>query len=303
MRHLPKTNQLKNLRAAIFTGSIRAAAKTTNQTPSAVNRSIQELENILGGDLLKRGARGIQLTDMGKFFEPYMNNALNELERGMDDLSQFIYESQGAIRFGCSHLPAYGIMPGIIKNFQERYPQSKLTVVEGQFSELVQSIRSGKLNFFIGITTPNISLSEFHVEYLTDAQFYVFSSKDHLLVNSRSLEDLRNEKWYLPGAGVEMFTALEKIIFPYGVGPQNSVLYGDSIAIAEQLIINESYISIGPKEILNNQYIGEKLSIINVHEPLPIGRYAIIMRLKMKQAPITEWLIDEIRHKFVLESC
>ncbi|MGH1595819.1 LysR substrate-binding domain-containing protein [Yersinia proxima] len=299
MKNLPKTSQLKNLRAVIFTGSIRAAAKATNQTPSSVNRSIQGLENIVGGDLLKRGTNGIQLTEMGKFFEPCMNKVLNELERSLDDLSQFINESQGAIRFGCSHLPAYGVMPGIIKNFQKRYPQSKLTVVEGQFSELVQSIREGKLSFFIGITTPDISLNEFHVEYLTDTQFYVFSSKDHPLINSSSLEALKNEKWYLPGAGADMFRSLEKIIFPYGVGTEHSVLYGDSIAIAEQLILNEGYISIGPKEILENQYIGKKLSIINVSEKLPVGRYAIIMRLKMKQAPITKWLIDEVRHRFL----
>lgn len=299
MNSLPKTNQLKNLRTVIFAGSIRAAAKATNQTPSAVTRSIQELESIVGGALLKRGTHGIQLTEMGEFFEPYMIKVLDELERGMDDLSQFINESQGAIRFGCSHLPAYGIMPGIIKNFQDRYPQSKLTVVEGQLSELVQSIRSGKLSFFIGITMPDISLDEFYVEYLADAQFYVFSNRDHPLVNSNSLEALRNEKWYLPGAGVEMFNSLEKIIFPYGVGLNHAVLYGDSIAIAEQLILNEGYLSIGPKEILENQYIGGKLSIINVSEKLPVGRYAIIMRLKMKQAPITKWLIDEIRHKFL----
>lgn len=303
MNNLPKINQLKNLRTVIFTGSIRAAAIATNQTPSAVTRSMQELESIVGAPLLKRGTHGVQLTEMGKFFEPCMNKVLNELERGMNDLSQFISDSQGAIRFGCSHLPAYGIMPGIIKNFQNRYPQTKLTVIEGQFSELVQSIRSGKLSFFVGMIMPDISLDEFHVEYLSSEQFHVFSSKNHSLVNSHSLEDLRNEKWYLPGAGVDMFTSLEKIIFPYGVGPEHSILYGDSVAIAEQLIINEGYISIGPKEILMNEYIGDKLSIINVSETLPIGHYAIIMRMKMKQPPITKWFIDEVRHKFLSDIC
>ncbi|HEN3638885.1 LysR substrate-binding domain-containing protein [Yersinia enterocolitica] len=298
MNSLPKINQLRNLRTVIFTGSIRAAATATNQTSSAVTRSIQELENIIGAPLLKRGTHGIQLTEMGAFFEPYMHKVLNELERGMGDLSQFISESQAEIRFGCSHLPAYGIMPSIIKDFQKRYPQSKLTVIEGQFSELVQSLRSGKLSFFVGITMADISLDHFHVEYLSSAQFYVFSSKDHPLVKSSSLEDLRNAKWYLPGAGAEMFHSLEKIIFPYGVGPEHSILYGDSVAIAEQLILNEDYISIGPKEILDNNSIRGMLSVIDVCEPLPIGRYAIIMRMKMKQPPMTKWLIDEVRHKF-----
>lgn len=243
MNRLPKINQLKNLRAVIFTESIRSAAIATNQASSAVTRSIQELERIVGAPLLKRGSHGIQLTEMGKFFEPCMNKVLSELEQGIDDLSQFISDSQGAIRFGCSHLPAYGIMPSIIKNFQEKYPKSKLTVTEGQFSEFVSSLRSGKLSFFIGITMPDISLDEFHIEYLSNSQFYIFCNKEHPLINSKSLKDLRNEKWYFPGGGVDIFDSIEKIVFPYGVGPNHSILYGDSIAIAEQLIINENYIS------------------------------------------------------------
>lgn len=97
MNSLPKINQLKNLRVVIFTGSIRSAAKVTDQTPSAITRSIQELESIVGGALLKRGAHGIQLTEIGKFFEPCMNKVLSELERGMEDLTQLVSESQGAI--------------------------------------------------------------------------------------------------------------------------------------------------------------------------------------------------------------
>ena len=44
MRHLPKINQLKNLRAIIQHGSIRSAAEANHQTQSAMTRSIQELE-------------------------------------------------------------------------------------------------------------------------------------------------------------------------------------------------------------------------------------------------------------------
>jgi LysR family transcriptional regulator of abg operon len=298
MYNLPKTNQLKNLRAVIYSGSIRAAAIATNQTPSAISRSLQELEAIVGSPLLKRGMHGVQLTAIGEIFEPCMNRVLDELERGVEDVGQFINVSQVAIRFGCSHLPAYGILPGIIKRFQDKYPEVKLSVIEGQFSAMADLVRTGKMSFFVGMTMPDISLDEFYVEYLTNAPFYIFCCKGHPLLNSQSLNELKNNKWYLPGGGVQIFAALERNLFPYGKGPDCSILYGDSIAIAQQLILNEGYLSLGPKEIMENEYLGGKLSIINVMEDLPVGRYAIIQRMQLKRPPITKWLTDEIRHLF-----
>ncbi|MFQ6283770.1 LysR substrate-binding domain-containing protein [Yersinia enterocolitica] len=300
MRNLPKINQLKNLRTVIHTGGIRSAAQATNQTQSSVTRSIQELENILRVPLLKRSVNGIQLTEFGEFFMPYMDKVLNELERAVDDLDQMINESQGTIKFGCSHVPAYGIMPELIKNFQQRYPQAQLTVVEGQFSELAPLVRSGRLNFYVGITMPSISLDEFYVEYLYYSKFYVFSRKNHPLVNSHSLSELSNCKWYLPGGGVDIFSSVEKVIFPYGRGEVSSVLYGDSVSIGEQLILNDDYISIGPKEMLNSKYIKNKLAIINVKEDLPIGQYAIIHGMKTTPLSMTKWFLDEIRHNLQL---
>ncbi|WP_301213185.1 LysR substrate-binding domain-containing protein [Yersinia sp. 22-579] len=300
MKNFPKINQLKNLRSVIHAGSISSAASATHQTQSSVTRSIQELENTLRVPLLKRGVNGIQLTEFGEFFKPYMDKVLNELERALDDLDEMIYESQGTIKFGCSHLPAYRIMPAVIKKFQQKYPQAELTVIEGQFSELAPLIRSGRLNFYVGITMPDIALDEFHVEHLNESKFYVFSRKNHPLVNSHSLAELKNEKWYLPGGGVNIFNSIEDIIFPYGRGLSSSVLYGDSVSIGEQLILDDDYISIGPKEMLNSFYIKDKLSIIDIKEELPIGCYTIIHGMKRTPLPMTKWFLDEIRYNFML---
>ncbi|HEN3636217.1 TPA: LysR family transcriptional regulator [Yersinia enterocolitica] len=298
MNNLPKINQLKNLRTVIYAGSIRAAALASYQTQSAVSRSIQELEGIVGAQLLKRGVGGVQLTDIGEIFEPYMNRVLNELERGLNDVSQFIDAPKGSIKVGCSHLPVFVFMPKIIKKFQEKYASVKLTVIEGQLSELAQSVRTGEMSLFVGITTPDISIDEFHVEFLSDTQFYVFCSKHHLMVSANSLSELRNEKWYLPGSGVDIFNSLEKTIFPYGKGPQCSILHGDSIAIVEQLILKENYISVGPKEVLECDYLKGKVDIISVKETLPAGRYAVLLRKQIRQPPLIKFLSDEIRNYF-----
>lgn len=299
MRHLPKINQLKNLRAVIQHGSIRSAAEANHQTQSAMTRSIQELEKTLGVVLLDRTARGALLTEAGRIFEPRMNLVLNELERAVDELRQQESAAQGVVMFGCSHLPAFGIMPGIIERFQARYPQATLTVIEGQLSELLASLRLGRMDFFLGIVTPDIALQEFSEELLGMAKFCVFAHKDHPLSQARSLAELRNAKWYLPIASAGFFSAIESVVFPDGKGPEASVLYGDSTTIAEQLILGEGYLSVGPQAMLALPWLKDKLCRINVEEILPEGKYSLIYRQQQTLTPIAKLLMNDIRHAFI----
>ncbi|WP_236849235.1 LysR family transcriptional regulator [Chania multitudinisentens] len=143
MKELPKINQLRNFQAIIRYGSIRTASHALLQTQSAMTRSIQELERILGITLLARGAQGMVLTKMGRIFEPRVNMILNDLERAVDELHQASQLSQGTVVFGCSHLPAFSVISSLINRFQMEHPTASITIVEGQLSELITSLRLG----------------------------------------------------------------------------------------------------------------------------------------------------------------
>ncbi|CNJ35126.1 transcriptional regulator [Yersinia rohdei] len=295
MRELPKTNQLKNLRAIIQHGSIRTAAQALHQTQPAMTRSIQELERILGVPLLVRGVHGAELTTMGRIFEPRMNLVLNELERALDELEQIGRDSEGLVTFGCSHLPAFTFIPDVIKSFQEIYTSARITVAEGQLSELLASLRLGRLDFFIGIVTPDISLREFVDEHLAVSQFAVFARKGHPLSNSTSLSELSGAKWYLPTASAGFYIIIETLIFPNGKEPTCSVIFGNSATIAEQLILNEDYLFVGPKVMVTIPHLQHKLSIIPIKEKLPDGYYSLIYRRQQPLTPIAKRLMDDIR--------
>ncbi|HEN3604217.1 TPA: LysR family transcriptional regulator [Yersinia enterocolitica] len=299
MRKLPKINQLKNLEAIIQYGSIRAAAQALHQTQPAMTRSIQELEKILGVVLLVRGVRGAVLTEMGRIFEPRMSMVINELERAIDELEQIERTFQGTVTLGCSHLPAFGIMPAVIKKFHERYTTTRITIIEGQLSELLSSLRLGRLDFFIGVVTPDISLHEFIEDNLGIAEFAVIARKGHPLIKKTSLSELRGAKWYLPTASTGYFSDVERLIFPSGKETRASIIYGDSMSIAEQLILNEDYLFIGPKAMLLVPHLNEITSIIPVREKLPNGNYKLIYRQQQILTPIAKRLIDDVRFAYL----
>ncbi|MFZ1873823.1 LysR substrate-binding domain-containing protein [Serratia sp. D1N4] len=294
MKEFPKINQLRNFQAIIRYGSIRTASQALLQTQPAMTRSIQELERILGISLLVRGPQGMVLTKMGRIFEPRVNMILNELERAIDELHQESQLSQGTVVFGCSHLPAFSIMPSLINKFQGSHPFSSITVVEGQLSELIASLRLGRLDFFVGIASPEISMNEFAVECSINAEFCIISRREHPLVKSNSLSQLQGAKWYFPNSRVGYYNNVEKFIFPKGKSKDNAIIYGDSMTIGEQLILNEDYLFVGPKAILEVPYIKDLISAIPIKEKLPDALYIVIYRQQQGLTPLAKLLMEEV---------
>ncbi|MBL5825701.1 LysR substrate-binding domain-containing protein [Serratia fonticola] len=294
MKELPKTNQLRNFQAIIRYGSIRAAAQALFQSQPAMTKSIQELERILGVDLLSRGAHGIILTKMGCIFESRVNTILNDLERAVDELNQLSEENHGSVAFGCSHLPAFSVLPALINKFQEDHLASNITIIEGQFSELITSIRLGRLDFFMGIATPEISMNEFSIENSISAEFCIIARNGHPLSNCRSLIELKGAKWYFPNTNTGYYNNLEKFIFPKGRDGNEIVIYGDSITIGEQLVLNEDYLFVGPKAILDIPHMKNIISAIPIEEKLPDALYILLYRKQQGLTPLARSLMDEI---------
>lgn len=295
MNNLPKINQLRNFQAIIRYGSIRAASKALFQTQPAMTKSIQELERILGCTLLARGDQGIILTKLGRIFEPRVNMLLNDLERAIDELKQMSLISQGSIAFGCSHLPAYSIMPSVVNKFRDIHPEANINVIEGQFDELVTSLRLGRLDFYLGIASPEISMREFSVEYLVELECCIIARNGHPLINSNSLTQLQRSKWYIPNSRAGYYKSLEGVIFPAGQIGGKTVIFGDSMSIAEQLVLNEDYLFVGPKAVLDVTYLKDVISMIHIKEKLPKALYMLVYKQQQGVTPLAKELMDDIK--------
>ncbi|QZN94337.1 LysR substrate-binding domain-containing protein [Symbiopectobacterium purcellii] len=294
MKELPKINQLRNFQAIIRYGSIRTASQALFQTQPAMTRSIQELERILGVTLLARGPQGMVLTKMGRIFEPRVAMLLNDLERAVDELHQASQISQGSVVFGCSHLPAFSIMPALINKFQKEHPNATITIIEGQLSELITSLRLGRIDFYLGIASPEIAMNEFFIENAIKAEFCIMARHGHPLAGSTTLIQLQGCKWYFPNSRTGYYKELEKHIFPNGKPADSRIIYGDSMTIGEQLVTNEDYLFIGPKAILNVDHIKDIVSIVPIKETLPDAEYTLIYKQQLGLTPLAKTLMDEI---------
>jgi DNA-binding transcriptional LysR family regulator len=82
MRNQFDLNDVRTFVTAAHTGTLSAAAKTLNQPASTISRSLTRLEKHLGVLLVRRGSKGLALTDDGKEYLLSCRRALRTLNDG-----------------------------------------------------------------------------------------------------------------------------------------------------------------------------------------------------------------------------
>ncbi|TAR47287.1 LysR family transcriptional regulator, partial [Lactiplantibacillus plantarum] len=127
------------------------AAATLNVTPSAVSHSINQLEKELGFPLFIRNRSGVELTSDGRQVLPYVQEILNTESnlRQVADNIQGLHS--GSVRIGGFSSVCINWLPRIIREFNHKYPDIKISVMQGNFNEITNWAKIGTID--IGFTS------------------------------------------------------------------------------------------------------------------------------------------------------
>ncbi|WP_373356283.1 transcriptional regulator GcvA [Pseudoroseicyclus sp. CXY001] len=127
-RSLPSLNALRTFEAAARHGSFTRAAEELNVTQSAASRMVRSLEDYLEIQLFTRRSRLIELTDQGRYYAALLNDALNRIESGTEELTS-TRAGTGTLTVGI--LPTFGtkwLIPRL-GTFQDLHPDISLNIV------------------------------------------------------------------------------------------------------------------------------------------------------------------------------
>ena len=110
MKNIASLTQVSVFVRIVELGSLSAAARELNLTPSAVSKSLAQLEHRLGMLLVKRTTRSLKLTDAGKVIYERANAIVQDVEDTLDAARQ-LQNCEGSLRitssiaFGAKQLP------------------------------------------------------------------------------------------------------------------------------------------------------------------------------------------------------
>lgn len=135
--------------AVVGSGSLVTASKLLHITLSAVSKSLKELEQELGVQLLVRGRKGVQLTQAGEAFNQHAAQTLASFRLAMDE-GQAAPRTPQVLKVGALPTAAGYMLAPVVAQMRERYPHVQVQVASGMYDYLVGKLRTCELDLIVG---------------------------------------------------------------------------------------------------------------------------------------------------------
>src|SRR5262245_43163649 len=191
--------ELRHLRYFVVVGEVlnftKAAARLRVAQP-ALSRQIQDLEDEIGVDLLRRSPRGVTLTAEGKLFLEETRELLKRVDESVEKTRALARGEYGELHIGYIPIPTAEILPRALEAFRKAVPQVKLVLHDRSTDELVAGLRDGDLELAIMVQPIGEQTVGIEFEALRSYVWCVALSHAHPLGRLKSipLEKLAGEK-------------------------------------------------------------------------------------------------------------
>ncbi len=159
-------NLIKVFLAVYESKSILLASKKLYISQPAITKSIQRLENFLGGKLFVRTAKGTIPTKEGEEFNKSCYNAMQILNAGINKFSSLSNLEQGVLNIGSSSTIIRKLLLPFIEKFNKKYPNIVITITDANSEKLTKYVKNGIVDMAIlNMPIPNAEM--FNVTTIT----------------------------------------------------------------------------------------------------------------------------------------
>ena len=126
------------------------ASEASHISPSAMSRSIRQLEEELGVELFERDNRSVALTHAGETFLNYARNSLAQWDDLRNDLMEEAGELQGEVSIYCSVTASYSFLFELLSRFRIAHPRIEIKLHTGDPEHAIQRVLAGDEDIAIG---------------------------------------------------------------------------------------------------------------------------------------------------------
>lgn len=130
--------------------SFSKAAYISDVKQPTISAHVNALEKEMGVKLIDRTHREARPTPEGQMFYDYAVNMLNLRETALYSIKGFQKNIHGLIRIHSSSFPAEYILPGLVRDFSQKYPNVKFQIEQYDSRQVLENMLENKAE--IGFT-------------------------------------------------------------------------------------------------------------------------------------------------------
>src|SRR5262244_1927721 len=182
--------ELRRLRQFLAVGealNFTRAAKQLRTAQPALSRYMQDLEDELGVDLLRRGPRGVTLTAEGKLFLEEARELLKRADESVEKVRALARGEYGELHIGYSSVPTAEILPPALAAFRKAVPDVKLLLHDLSSEELIVGLHNATLELAIMVQPTAEQTAGIEFELLRTYPWCVALSAAHPFARLKSI--------------------------------------------------------------------------------------------------------------------
>jgi DNA-binding transcriptional LysR family regulator len=167
------SRQLRAFSVLARTGSFTQTARELHITQSGISHSMKALERDVGCRLLSRLGRKFVLTQAGEQLLHHATRIMQEMETARESLGRLGKWGRGRLRLGVSTTACQHIIPPVLREFKESFPEHAITIEPGDTPELVTALLRHRIDLALTLEADKESQLEFQPLFTDELQFIV----------------------------------------------------------------------------------------------------------------------------------
>ncbi len=223
-------------RAVAENSSFTLAGQQLHVAQSAISRKIRLLEAELGEPLFLRINKRVLLTPAGESMVRHANRVFQELRNAALEVSEHAQMKRGTVRIGSGMTACMYVLPPLIDEFQNRFPNIDVQVVTGTADSLLHQIRNGHID--LGVLTLPLNAPDLEVTPLTREEMVLVASPRHRkLARRRTIRarELGEHRMILFSRGTSTRAVLDQYFIRTGVTPKVA-MESENVATIKPLV-------------------------------------------------------------------
>jgi DNA-binding transcriptional LysR family regulator len=167
------SRQLRAFCVLARTGSFTQTARELHLTQSGISHSMRALEADSGCRLLDRLGKKVALTQAGEQLLKHAEKILSEMDAARASLSQLGKWGKGRLRLGGTTTVCQYIVPPVLREFKESFPDHAISLEPGDTPELITSLLRHRIDLALSLEPEGEPQLEFHPLFTDELHFIV----------------------------------------------------------------------------------------------------------------------------------
>lgn len=252
-----EVRQLQIFRTLAEELNFTRTAEKVHTVQSNVTAQIKALEEELGTPLFDRLGRRVTITDAGRRFQPFAEQALAAMEQGQRAI-QSGAEPSGPLRIGAPESVLTYRLPQVLRVFRKRFPHVELIFNPYTEGTVGLKLESGKFDMAI-LMADVLPNGAFQSTRIRTERVFLLCDPDHPLAKRATVKpiDLAGESLLLTESGCNYRLKLDRVLAMQNIRPGNVTEFS-SVEAIKQCVISGMGLAILPaivvaRELRQNQ--------------------------------------------------